>query len=107
MSEFCPHCGYNLARDEAIVLGAWRLEPGGVWYKGEFQDQITSAEAAMLHTLAKAGGRPVTSATIAARISSATENPTNIISVHAHRLRSKLSVVPFETAHGRGYRWAA
>lgn len=105
MIGLCPHCGFNLAADEPLERGPWRLEVASAYLSGDRVD-LTPQEAGFLHTLAKANGRPVAAATIGARISSS-ESGYKIAGVIACRLRQKLSNPPFTTAFGAGYRWAA
>jgi len=103
--HFCPHCGYNLHADEAVVHGDWLLRPDFASHKGE-PVGLTRYEASILYTIAAAKGRPVAVDTIMARVSE-TENRNNI-SVLVHRIRRKtIGFCPFETVWGRGYRWAA
>lgn len=104
MTDLCPSCGYNLKRDEPIQRGEWTLEPISTWFRG-IRLRITPSESGFLHTLAKAGGRPLARDVMGARLSDG-EVPGDVMTAYACRLRRKLEQVPFETVHGHGYRWA-
>lgn len=100
---FCPSCGHNFANDVPIEIGRWRLFVD----KAELDDvrlPLTRAESGIVHTLAKARGRTISSATIADRIS--TNANSNVVSVLVHRIRAQLGEdAPIETVRGNGYRW--
>ena len=105
MTGLCPSCGYNILRDEPIHRGDWTLEPISTWFRG-IRLALSPTEAGFLHSLAKAGGRPLSREVMGVRLSDS-EDPANIMCVYAARLRRKLDQVPFETVRGSGYRWAA
>lgn len=100
----CPHCGWNFANDEPIELGDWRLTPASAEFKRK-PIALTGQEAAMLHTLAKANGEPVSREALLNRISGSED--VGLVSVVAARLRAKLPAIPFEKKHGFGLRWCA
>jgi DNA-binding winged helix-turn-helix (wHTH) protein len=102
--RLCPSCGFNLTADQPLTLGAWIIAPR--WAQKGGQDiHLSPAEHRLLHTIAAAKGRPVSTEAIANRISE-TEDPNSLVPVLVHRIRRKLGgAAPFETVRGSGYRW--
>lgn len=104
MASLCPHCGYNITRDDPITIGKWTLYPDSVFFRGR-NLHLTNGEAGLLYTVAKAAPRAVQLAAIGNRISHA-DNVAGVASVLACRLRRKLGRnMPIETVPGAGYRW--
>lgn len=103
----CPHCGYNLHRDEDIVLGDWTFSTQGLRYR-DHDIHVTPSEAGVLHTLAAMRPKAVRPDVLLNRVSASED--TNIISVTIHRLRSKLAGYydgdVIVTRKGYGYRLA-
>ena len=102
--SFCPSCGFNITPDRPIERDGWTLTPTEVHYLGE-KLKLTECERIFLHTVARAGGRPVSRDVIGARMSDC-ESPANSASVRACHLRKKLPAVPFKSEFGLGYKWA-
>lgn len=106
----CPSCGFDLAKDMPRVVGDWVLRPyDSPIYKGA-EIRITPQEAAILWSIVKAGGRPISRHAIMSRCGSedAISNTTEVL---ISRLRQKIRdagvPLPFENLRGRGYRWVA
>jgi DNA-binding response OmpR family regulator len=91
-----------------LSRGDWILAEDRALYQGEFLP-LTRCEAAFLHILAVDDGSPVSALVLGLEIGQKEEpeRPATNAKVLAYRLRRKLPVVPFETVHGLGYRWAA
>lgn len=107
MNAMCPHCGFNLAADEMIELGDWRLAPAEAWLAGKPLN-ITKQQAMFLHTLAKARGRSVSLEMMGERICEGRSRaPDKLAASIARDLRARMAEPPFETVYGNGYRWRA
>ena len=116
MSSLCPHCGYNLEADVIIERDGFTIDPRGhVRYDGSLIPGFTAQMVSVLHTLAKAGGRKLTSSVIADRCSSENIDRSNVIAVQICRLRRVLKArdipCPVQSRsrpvrEGGGYWWA-
>lgn len=103
---FCPNCGHNLQPDTPVEIGPWQLWPTRARLNGQTVD-LTRAECGVLHSLATARDRTLSSVVIGQRISYA-ENVENLVAVLISRIRNKLgNACPIETVRGFGYRWAS
>lgn len=111
MNAFCPHCGYDLARDAPLFLNGFSmLGPDSPLYYNGQRIRLTGMEAALCWTLMKACPRPVRIDVILDRIGS--EGEYNCISVLLTRIRKKLKAIgvtmpiePMRHHGGRGYTW--
>lgn len=104
MSQFCPHCGFNLAADEPVEIGRWLVSSDEVLLDGQ-RVRLTSAEIRLMHSVAVRFPRAARREAVINRVSDATEGD-NLISVFMSRLRSKLGAdMPIETVRGIGLRW--
>ncbi|PAL23572.1 helix-turn-helix domain-containing protein [Sphingopyxis sp. GW247-27LB] len=106
---FCPNCGYDLRKDEVLVVDDWVIDPrDGVTCRGKLIEGLTETQVGILHSLAKDVGRIVSSETLGARHSDA-EDVSAAVRIQIHRIREILAgegiAVPFETVWRRGYRW--
>lgn len=89
MTTICPHCGYDLVRDEPIERAGIAMQPyGAVRFHGA-EVKLTPGETAVLWALVKAGGRPLSRAILAERIGY--EGDKNTVDVHLTRIRKKLA----------------
>lgn len=105
MSGFCPHCGYNLTRDEVIEANGFTLDPrGSVTFNG-LPVSLTRGEANLLHALARARGRIVTAETLHARIALREGRNPQTVAVVISRIRKRVKPCPITTVRGAGYRW--
>lgn len=107
--SFCPHCGYNLTRDEVIEADGFTLDPRGtVTFEGR-EARLTRPQVDLLYAMARADGRPVALPALAERMGSEAEDIRNVVSAQlAHtkrRLRAANIPFPVRTVWGRGYRW--
>lgn len=109
MSGICPHCGYDLAVDEPVVIGALSIDPRGpiIWHGSELA--LTPYERVLLTSVAKAYPQALEKLVLADRMGS--DSDWNSIEVLIHRVRRKLAHgghdVPLKTERGIGLRWAA
>lgn len=110
MTGLCPHCGYNLAADEEIAQGGWRLDPRrGAFYHGKLVVRRPSWTN-ILHALAKADGALVKSEALLGRVSECERNNTiaSQISQLRKHIRQQGVPVPIGTVRaqaGSGYFW--
>lgn len=102
MADMCPHCGFNLKPDLAIVAGDWHLTASSTHLRGDRLD-LTPQQSAVLYTIAKGRGAVVSAEVIMNRVSSS--DSVNIVHVLLSRLRRRLRVIPFRTERGHGFRW--
>lgn len=111
MINMCPHCGYNLQKDEPIELGDWSLHEDGVSYRG-VRLLLTASQVRILYTMAKATGSVVRHEVIYNRVlDNDVADPRNNIAVQISKIRDMLAgmgvSLPIENVRAVGYRWAA
>lgn len=100
----CPACGFNLAADEPIEIGRWKVLPGQAFFDG-VEHRLTVAEHRLLHAVAREHPRLARRSAVVNRISTSAEAD-NVVSVLVTRLRKKLGAnCPIETVRGFGFRW--
>lgn len=110
-TPLCPHCGFDLRKDEMIELDGFRFDPrGGIFFNGDTL-RLRPSWQIILATLAKAAPRPVSAAALADRTGSEGDAAdvtlrTQICAVRK-RLRDIGVPIPFRTEWGRGYRWVS
>jgi DNA-binding response OmpR family regulator len=104
----CPSCGFNLARDEIVESGDWRLDPRGEIYHAGRLVRLPPAINILIHSIAAADGRVMGVEALENRIG--TESNGNIITVYVSRFRTLLRELgipdPIKTVWGKGWRWA-
>ena len=102
----CPHCGYNLARDEVIERDGFCIDPRGTVAFNDRQLRLTAGAFAMLLCIVRANGRPVRDDTILNYADS--EGTENTVHVQMCRTRKAFAAqgVPFPIQRmSGGYRW--
>lgn len=111
---FCPHCGYDLQLDSAIMINDFMMmgSMGQLWWR-EHPISLPASERIICYTLMKAYPSPVRHDVILDRLDSDSES--NVLDVYVHRIRKKLKEIgapnPIVTArgsgsHGRAYIWS-
>lgn len=114
--RFCPHCGYDLQLDSAIMIDEFMMMSSiaQLWWRDRPINTLNGVERSLCYTLMKAYPRPVRVDTIRSRLDSESEG--NIVEVYVSRIRKKLSEAgvpnPIITAkghgmHGRAYMWGS
>ncbi|MGE5563136.1 MAG: winged helix-turn-helix domain-containing protein [Bacillota bacterium] len=89
-SRLCPHCGYNLAGEERVVLGRLDLDPRGLARWDGRPVLLTATEHVVFGSLVHAVGAVVSKAAIAERIGY--EGDHNTVEVMLSRIRRKLEL---------------
>jgi DNA-binding response OmpR family regulator len=107
---FCPHCGFDLARDEAASFGATFSDPRAPLRHAEKPIRLSPTERMIAHTLIRAQGAWVGRNAIYERIGwDENDNAQNLLSVYVHRLRRRLKDsgvnAGIECLRGHGVRW--
>ena len=97
----CPSCGHNLTADRPVVLGDWMVATSFVMH-GNRQFALSPMQSSILHSLARAGGRPVSYSVLADR---AGVEGYCALKVHIANIRAKVPGVPIIAERGVGYRW--
>jgi DNA-binding response OmpR family regulator len=109
-APFCPHCGYDLQLDAAILINDFSMMSSNapLYWRGE-RISLTDSERILCYTLMRAYPSAVKSATLLDRIDS--EATANVIDVFICRIRKKfrLSGAPnvIGTMRPRMYVWHA
>jgi DNA-binding response OmpR family regulator len=99
----CPHCGFDLAKDQPIILNDFSmLSPiAPLCYRGQPLN-LTSAARTLCWTLMKSFPRPVRQEVILDRLDS--EALGNVVDVYLSRIRRELrrigAPIPFEKRRG-------
>jgi DNA-binding response OmpR family regulator len=95
MTSICPYCGYNLVADDVLEIDGFRLDPRGVAHWQGKQIEMHPWHALILHSLAKAGGRPLSDTVLLERLGS--EATRHSVHVYVSRLKRELTDagVPF------------
>jgi len=110
--RFCPHCGYDLQLDGAVLINDFSMMgPMAPLWWGEQVVKLTSAERMICYTLMKAYPSPVRISVLLDRVDS--ESDDNLIAVYLSRIRKKLreagAPMPITSSRGRyenrGYVW--
>lgn len=106
--NFCPHCGFNITRDETIRRDGFEICPvKGATYRGAAV-RLTSSCLTMLHSVA-ACDFPLEYTVIADRMGYDGDHFKNLLAVQRCRLAERLAEVgapnPIVTVWGRGYQW--
>lgn len=108
--SFCPHCGFNLERDQPVERDGFVIDPRGAVRFCGHPVRLTPAETQIMHTLAAADGRSVRVSTILERLG-CEDAQYNRVSVSISKIKRTLtqSGIPFpiRSDWGRGYRWEA
>lgn len=109
VTAICPHCGYDLERDERIEIDGFVFDPLGLLGYGEKELRLPPAPFRLLFTLAKAKGRAMHLDALQARVSGE-DATSNVARVHLTRLRNafKRFAVPYPVQNIKGtglYRW--
>lgn len=103
----CPHCGFDLEKSVTVERDGFKLLPEGVVYFEGERLALSTVEASLLYTLAKAN-RPLSALVIGQRISEG-ECSENITGVYTVRIRTKFKSegipCPIKTIYGAGYLW--
>jgi DNA-binding response OmpR family regulator len=87
----CPICGYDLHDDQPIIWAGFDMVPyGRVLFHGA-EIKLTGGQSAVLWSLLKAHGRPLTRVVIAERIGCESDNPGNLVDVHICNIRRALA----------------
>lgn len=112
---FCLRCGFNSTKDAIVERDGFKIDPLGlVWYNGE-RINLTPAEVCILHSVAKAGGRPVPAWILSERCCTS-DVPENRAKASVREIRTKMkrqgvacpirALSAWSDAQG-GYYWAA
>lgn len=110
MTAICPHCGYDLVKDEPIVIGAYRYVPRlGLFHQGRRID-LTGKGLEIAVALFRARGQVLTLDALALRLGNDSLSFSNLIAVYLNRMRSAWGRLgepfPIERVRGRGLYWA-
>lgn len=106
-APFCPHCGYNLETDAAILINDFAMMSSNAplsWR--DHTVKLTSAERIICYTLMRAYPSSVKVATLLDRVDS--ESAGNVIDVFICRIRKKLHDLGAPNpiaAMGRAFVW--
>jgi DNA-binding response OmpR family regulator len=109
-APICPHCGYDLRRDEPMTIGAAHFDPTrGFSYRGQ-PIHLTPLERIFISTLMKSAGRWASKDMLIDRMGIGEARlPEELVRIYACRVRKALKAVtaacPFEAGYGLGYRW--
>lgn len=107
MTNMCPNCGYDLAGDLIVHNGDIIFDPRGeTTWQGE-KVRLGRSKRALIGTLLKAEGRPVSISILCERIGYDGDNAIALMHQHVFQLRKRLPALPIETIRGVGFRWAA
>lgn len=102
-ATICPHCGFNLRREERITFGALDFDPyGDSAWKGR-SVHLTVAERLLLGSLVAAAGQIVTLGALIERMGSEAED-SNVPAVLVCRIREKTAPGLIQNLRGHGYR---
>lgn len=106
MTAICPHCGFDLAKDEPIAAGRFRYDPRGGMFADDVRLPLTPKELQLAGALFRARGRIVPYEALIDRMEL---RDRLVISVHVRRIRAKFEKAglfnPVGTAWGLGLFW--
>ena len=109
MSPLCPHCGYDLTRDELIHLDGFRIDPRGTVDFNGHPLSLTKAQSIFVASVAKAAPRPIPYAALIERMGIEGRHERNILSsqlcLMRNRLRAYDIALPIVAKPGMGYQW--
>lgn len=107
MKHTCPHCGFDLTRDETLTLGRWRLVPRDAAYYDDVPVVTRATWLNIMLVLAREQGRALRAETLLNRVSDS-DDP-NVIAVQVSRLKKSLRTMGIETPikarYCTGYYW--
>jgi len=109
--SFCPHCGYDMRREEIVELGCARFEARGQFTYDGRAVHLSPNERITVETLLRARGSYVASQILVDRIDISGDDPLSHVRVYMRRVRDKLEAVGaprgiIESGYSLGYRWA-
>jgi DNA-binding response OmpR family regulator len=108
LKPFCPHCGYDLQLDTAVLIDDFSMMgPGAQLFWRHHAVPLTGSERTLMFSLMKAYPDAVSVDVLLDRLDSTGTD--NTLAVFATRIRKKLKVigapVPFASSHGYGKRY--
>ena len=90
---FCPRCGINFKNDEVIEIDGFRIDPRGqAFYNDRMIRGLSPTNVCVLYTIARAGGRLVTSDTLVARCCGESQSESRA-RVGVHEIRKVLGIL--------------
>lgn len=104
----CPHCGFDLERDEPVDRAGIAIDPFGICQFHGQPLRLTRSERQILFAIVKADGAILSRAVLAERVGY--EGDHNVVDVFLTRIRNKMKPIappPLETVWGVGVRLAA
>lgn len=108
-AALCPHCGYDLVRDEPVTLGDLFFDPRGeVTWKDVKLAHLPPSQREILWAIVKARGRTITKAVLLDRCDSSGDMRT--VDTLICRLRDAFRAIDpdfdrIETVWREGLRW--
>ncbi len=104
----CPHCGFDLVKDEVLERDHFTYDPRGIISYCGIILKVRPAHRIIVGSLMKADGRIVSKDALLERIGSDAEDAT-LINVHVSLLRRDLRKqgipCPIKTVWGAGFCW--
>lgn len=108
--NLCPHCGADLVTDEPIERGSVRMDPYGDCVVDGRKVPLTRVEGAIVWSLLKADGQPLSRHILAERWGYDGDQASNLANVFLSRIRRKFRErglnCPIETSRKFGVRWS-
>lgn len=104
----CPHCGFDLVKDEVLERDHFTYDPRGVVSYCGIILRLRPAHREIVGSLMKAAGRIVSKDTLLERLGSEGDDPT-LMNVQVSLLRRDLRKLgipcPIKTVWGAGFCW--
>jgi two-component system response regulator ChvI len=106
----CPNCGFDLERVERLTIGELDIIGSYVLLWKGAEVKLPAIERLLVCALARAGGAPISRATICDIIGYEGDDPGNNADVHVCRVRKAFRAVDpafdgIETCFRAGFRW--
>jgi len=106
VTDMCPHCGFNFAKDAPITIDGYFVTLRVCRLPDGTDADLSPTEAAVLYAIAKGGGDWVTAEGIHNRVTDC--HSEKLVAVMVLRVRKKMGTLcPIFSRQGRkgGYRW--
>jgi DNA-binding response OmpR family regulator len=109
MTRICPHCGYDLERDELIERDGFRLDPRGTTDFNGHPVQLTKAQSIFFASVAKEAPRALSYVALIERMGIEGADERNVLAVQFSHIRTRLRAfdipLPIVSVRSVGYQW--